>query len=249
MISYKNVLIDEWIKNNNSISIKALRKFYFDVYFENHKNKTSIQKEENRISNLINRLRKDILLYENRHNYYKVQEYENELQNLNKENDLELKLKRLMSLGRPITSHDSSIYRIIKQYGYRIPMSNGLWKYNPSLNEKSNDEEKLYFGNLCKEVIENTNRLFSRSDLSNKFELEIIQPSVFHYGMTINCCIKNDFLQIPLRINLRRKSVGIYNPFKQEVEITFHDSCYDYREHMFDDFNSSLNKILSMFVK
>ena len=250
MISYKDSLINEWTKNeSNLINICALRKVYSDVYFENHKNKTTFQREENRIRNLINRLRKNILLYENRHNYYKVQEYENELQSLNKENDLDLKMKRLMMLGRSVNANDSSIYRIIKQYGYKVPMSNGLWKYDPSLNEKSNNEEKLYFQNLCKEVIDNTNRWFSRSSINNKLKLEIIQPSAFHYGMTINCCIKNDFIEIPLRINLRRKSVGIYNPFKQEVEITFHDSCYDYREHMFDDFELSISKILSMFVK
>lgn len=248
MISYKDALINAWTKTN-LIHINDLRKVYSEIYFQNHKHRTSIPKEEYRISRLINNLSKDCWQYENRDDYYKILNYKKELIDAHKETNDELKLKALANIGKS-NDYDGSIYRIIKKFGHRVPMSNGIWKYDPASAEFDCDTNELYFKNLTNMVVVATQQWFENLNIDKDLlKLEIKYPGRYFYGMTIDCYLRNNFIEIPLRINLRQKSLGVYNPFKQEVAITFYDSFSDNRKNMFNDFQFSFEKIIEMFIK
>ena len=249
MLSYKDALINAWTKNNNHININELRKVYSDVYFENHKHKTSFQNEEYRINKLITKLGKDSLNYGNRHNYYKIQDLKKELQIANNENDPGLKLKMLMKIGRSNTVYDGSIYRIIRQFGYKVPMSNGNWQYEPISAEANCDSDSLYFEVLTGMVHETLREWLYDIDKKEKYELCVAKPFAYYSGMLLNCSIISNVLEIPIRINLRKKSLGVHNPFTKNVEITFHDQYHMHPKDMFANLEKSIVILEEMFIK
>jgi hypothetical protein len=109
----------------------------------------------------------------------------------------------------------SNIYRILKKYGRKVPMTNGYWQYDPE-NADNNSNisiEEVYFKNMFidikDDIIEYFKGKVKNNVISAQWQFSYDEPESYENDMVITFYFSTSFIKIPFDIRLRKKSFKI----------------------------------------
>jgi len=125
----------------------------------------------------------------------------------------------------------STLYKILRKYGRKVPFSNGSWKYDPEYadaNTTPEQRESIYFSEFAKFIlnelqtcINNYNKNYMFNHIKTKWKFSYDEPNSYHYYMSLNCYVSTTFMKIPFSVTLAKKSMGIDLFMTDKTEIVF----------------------------
>jgi hypothetical protein len=217
---YEAAVVSKWRLTGDKCDIRVLRDAYFEIFFQKHRNNRRYN-----VKNVIEDLRrkKDDVWSSN---WNARDRYSREYYALTRFDNDEEQLRYYMKECFINNGSTGNLYKILRKYGRKVPMSPGVWQFDP---EYAESKVNIYFQTMTTMVLKHVEEHFNKDKrVANVWKFSYDEPHAYYYNMNLYCYFSTPFMRIPFNITLRKQSIGVWSRLVNggETEIMFHDNYH-----------------------
>jgi len=217
---YEAAVVSKWRLTGDRCDIRVLRDAYFEIFFQKHRNNRRYN-----VKNVIEDLRrkKDDVWSSNwnardrySRQYYALTRFDND----------EEQLRYYMKECFINNGSTGNLYKILRKYGRKVPMSPGVWQFDP---EYAESKVGIYFQVMTTMVLKHVEEYFNKfKDIANVWKFSYDEPHKYYYNMNLYCYFSTPFMRIPFNITLRKQSIGVWSRLVNDgkTDIMYHDNYH-----------------------
>jgi hypothetical protein len=136
------------------------------------------------------------------------------------------------------------LYKILHKYGRKVPMSPGVWQFDP---EYAESKVNIYFQTMTTMVLKHVEEYFNKcKHIAKVWKFSYDEPHAYYYNMNLYCYFSTPFMRIPFNITLRKQSIGVWSRLVNDgkTDIIYHDNYHG----NFSAITDFLNMIQDTFI-